>query len=125
MIRLKKSIFYLTFTITVLLVIINGFNYEIAIVTGFFQLDLYHSENMSSHISLLPGGIMNYSATATVGADVLNLQVRMNGLTSDGMFNEVLVSINGNLPTNALGATIVFNDYTADYKKVKTGKFTK
>ena len=68
---------------------------------------------------------MNYSATATVGADVLNLQVRMNGLTSDGMFNEVLVSINGNLPTNALGATIVFNDYTADYKKVKTGKFTK
>lgn len=122
---LKKSLFYLTFTITDLLVIINGFNYEIAIVTGFFQLDLYHSENMSSYISLLPGGIMNYSATATVGADVLNLQVRMNGLTSDGMFNEVLVSINGNLPTNALGATIVFNDYTADYKKVKTGKFTK
>lgn len=66
---------------------------------------------------------MNYSATITAGADVLHLEIRMTGVDADETINNLRISVNGNLPSDAMGNRALFDDYIADYSKVRPGKY--
>lgn len=70
---------------------------------------------------LVSGGLLNYSATVRSGEDVLAIEVKMLGVDLTGKPNDMIVSINGYLPKTTSGARAMYNDFTADYRRVGTG----
>ncbi|XP_067940061.1 nidogen-like [Watersipora subatra] len=80
------------------------------------------AKGVSSNGFTISGGIINYSATIEVGAEILRVEVTMTGVI-DGKVRDLLISVNGDLPANTIGYNIAFTDYTAQYTKVGRGTY--
>lgn len=67
------------------------------------------------------GGVLNYTATISVDREVLVIKVQMNGVKTDGVPADMIVTLTGSLPIRE-GVQHEYQDHTADYTKVRPGE---